>query len=176
MRNIAKLNPTNKVFGYIVYVLMALAFTCAVFIGCGTDEITGGNGNPPANNDSLAFRVDSVSVWSHNPTVKHFQLIDTVSKKNTFRLKMNFISNADTCCGNDSNFVAFISSVYPFANGWYAFNRAYLQANPIDLDITFTVNSFVDFKHDLYFGFSHSSPVYPPRYIKLNKFELYIVR
>lgn len=179
MRKPLGLNPTDisKRFAVSVVILFAALFLIGLIAGCGDDNITTNNNNPPAvNNDSLIWSVDSISVWSHNPTVKHFQNIDTTTKLNKFKLKLNFTSNADSCCGNDSNFVSFISTVYPFANNWYAFNRAYLQANPLNIDISFTLDNFTDFKHDLYFGFSHLSPVYPPKFIKLNKCELYVVR
>lgn len=166
---------SSKAVAIFFIIILIVAFVASL-IGCGNDNPVNSGNNPPVNNDSLIWSIDSLSLWTHNPTVKHFQLIDTITKINKFRVKMNFASNADSCCGNDSNFVNFISTVYPFSNNWYSFTRSYLQANPVNVDISFTIDNFTDFKHDLYFGFSHSSPVYPPKFIKLNIFELYIVR
>lgn len=91
MRNIAKLNPTNKVFGYIVYVLIAFAFTCAAFIGCGSDEITGSNGNSPAS-EQLIYSLDSFSTFRPNGLLSKdtmFIMQNAPSSKITFDCETN---------------------------------------------------------------------------------------
>lgn len=178
MRKPLELDPLNlnKRFVAAVLAIFGVLIIIGLFAGCGEDNPTNNNNNPPVNNDSLIWSIDTMTIWTHNPTVKHFQLIDTTTKINKFKILLNFTSNADSCCGNDSNFVNFITLVYPFGSDWYTFNRANLQANPLNLSISFSFDNFTDFKHDIYFGFSHTSPVYPPKFIKLNKFELYITR
>lgn len=176
-RMILKPLQLRKRFIAALAALFAIFILAGLFAACGNDDnVTGGNGNPPPSGDSLIWSLDTLSIWSSNPHVKHFTLTDTTTKINKFKLLLNLTSNADSCCGNDSNFVSFISTVYPFINNWYAFDRSYLQANPVNINITFTLDNFTDFKHDLYFGFSHQSPIYPAKYIKLNNFKLYAVR
>ena len=98
MRNIAKLNPTNKVFGYIVYVLIALAFTCAAFTGCGTDEITGSNGNPPAS-EQLIYSLDSLGTFLPNGLYTKDTLFD-IQNAPYSKITFDCETNADSANAN----------------------------------------------------------------------------
>ncbi len=96
MRNIAGLKPTNKVFGYILGALFVIAAAAALLGGCGTDEITGTGGNPPAGTgDSLIFSVDILSIYGTGIQDK-----DTTIPINTMHdsIKLTFTleSNCDT--------------------------------------------------------------------------------
>lgn len=104
MRNIAGLKPTNKVFGYILGALFVIAAVAALLGGCGTDEITGGNGNPPVSTgDSLIYKLDSFALYSNGLNTNDTTLFNVFNIGDS--IKVTFAAETN-CAMSDTAFIS----------------------------------------------------------------------
>jgi hypothetical protein len=137
MRNIAGLKPTNKVFGYILGALFVIA-AAAALIGCGTDEITGGNGNP---HETVLFAMDSLAIITP-PFTK-----DTAVSIPASKVKITFTAqtNADSING----FSLFKISAVDTAN-ITVFDTTYNRISTMNNNFEFTISAPGSFALNLY--------------------------
>ena len=151
MRNIAGLKPTNKVFGYILYALFAIAVTAALLGGCGTDDVTGTGGNVQVPGDSLVFKIDSLYIYGTGIQDKDTS-ISINAMTDSIKLTFTLESNCDTLAfasGEVGNVAFTISS---------AFNNSFSYSGRIN-------SAFNGFR--VYFNSAL------PKYLRMTNIKLY---
>ncbi len=163
MRNIAGLKPTNKVFGYILGALFVIAAVAVLLGGCGTDEITGGNGNPPAGTgDSLIYKLDSFVIRSSSAGVLVNTFTDTAFT-NLDSLKITF--DMSTNMPNDSTLVGLYI---------YDFLPQYLEAaRPHNRSVVWYHRQYQAAAMRITLYLRMNNPESIARYLKISNFKIY---
>lgn len=163
MRNIAGLKPTNKVFGYILGALFVIAAVAALLGGCGTDEITGGNGNPPVSTgDSLVYKLDSFVISSSSAGVIVNTFTDTAFT-NLDSLTITF--DISTNMPNDSTLVGLYV---------YDFLPQYLEAaRPHNRSVVWHHRQYQASAMRITLYLRMNNPESIARYLKISNFKIY---
>lgn len=155
----------------IITFFFALLLT--LFSGCGSNDPTGNNNNPPATHDSLIASFDSLSASNFvAPYYSSFGFSDTLSIKN-FRVSFKVISNLDTTSGSYLNFYALHDSD---TTNYYSISKNKNELNNLIIDNTFSLNTNIPhyFYSSLIFGFE-LFPLTPERTIKVRDFRIYAI-
>lgn len=177
MKNIFNINHKNssRPIAFFIIFLFIIAILLNLF-GCGNDGIITNNNNPPTSNDSLMFSIDSFTVYSaHSPRTRSFQFIDSVTVIRKYRIVCDAISNVPL--SNDTAAVYYTFFGYPSGPlvqlGNINEETQNLHMNySTQTDTSFHYNNI---RHFLDAGFFGSYPVNTNYYIKVTKFQIYLV-
>ncbi len=155
-----------------------LIFNALYFAACGSDNPVNNTGNPPSNNDSLIWSIDSFTVYSsHSPRMRDFAKVETLSVSRKYRVNISATSNVPS--SSDTAVVWYTCYPYPFGS-LIQLVKLNSETQNLNVDYSFTVDStqstYTQIMHYFEAGFTSTYPTNLNYYIKVNKFQLYLVR